>query len=158
MRPDSQEAVLLHLYNELTLRNDYGEIYVYDTKPPSEPRSNYYVRDEGIVYWNHVKKTGDRYDVPAFKYSEETQEVIERSLAREPREKLISKTPWYLLKKVALVSTNFAMQKLVRSTVIRTRRTRKRALAYQMHHSFATQKIYVRQLRGRFVQAQQKFR
>jgi hypothetical protein len=132
---------------------------VYDTKPPSEPESNYYVRDEGIVYWNHVKKTGDRYDVPAFKYSEETQQVIERSLAREPREKLISKTPWYLLKKVGASVNKLRHAKIseVYSDPDKTYEE-KRALAYQMHHSFATQKIYVRQLRGRFVQAQQKFR
>ena len=150
---DSQTAVLLHLYSDLTLRNDYSEVYVYQERPSEEPEHNYYVRSEGTIYWKHIKKTGHIYGMEAFNYSQETRDAIELSLNRYPREKLITKKPYALLRDVG-TSVNELRHARISEMYAdpNVPRAERQRLAREMHHSFATQQLYVRQLRGRWVQ------
>lgn len=152
--PTSQTAVLLHLYNDLTLRDDYGDVYVYQNHPSVEPKHNYYVRSEGTIYWNGgIKKTGHIYGMEAFNYSQETRDAIEQSMKKYPRKKLITKKPWALLKEVG-TSVNELRHARISEMYADPNVSRKerQRLAKEMHHSFATQQLYVRQLRGRIVQ------
>jgi hypothetical protein len=149
----SQISVLLHLYDDLTLRSDYNDVYVYDAKPSVEPTHNYYVRNEGVIYWKHIKKTGHLYGMDAFQYSAETRRVIEGSLNKEPRNKLIVQGTKYLLRQVGTGVNKLRHGKISEMYAdTATTDEEKKRLAKEMHHSFATQQVYVRQLRGRWVQ------
>jgi hypothetical protein len=151
--PASQTAVLLHLYNDLTLRDDYGKVHVYQTRPSVEPKHNYYVRSEGTIYWHNIKKTGHIYGMEAFNYSKETRDAIEHSLTQHPRKKLITKRTYALLRDVG-TSVNELRHARISEMYAdpSVSRQEKQRLAKEMHHSAATQQLYVRQLRGRIVQ------
>tara|TARA_B100000683_G_C12484540_1_gene552585 strand:- start:1052 stop:2365 length:1314 start_codon:yes stop_codon:yes gene_type:complete len=157
----SQTAVLLHLTRDLPLRNDYDDVFVYQSKPANESE-NHYVRDEGVIYWRHINKTGGRYNLQnapeGWKYSDETRQVIERSLTREPRNKLITKPSADLLRAVGTSGTKIRQASVTELYADEDlTEEQKREKATQMQHSFSTQKVYVRNLRKRFVQRHERF-
>ena len=57
--PMSDEMILLALYDELTLRDDYGDIKVYVEDPGLITDHNYYVLETGKIHFNYKKKVGD---------------------------------------------------------------------------------------------------
>jgi hypothetical protein len=154
-----ETAVWLHLARDLTLRGDYEDVHVYDTRPDPEPAHNYYVRDKGVIYWKHIRKTGHRYPIHAYQYSQETRDIIEGSLRQKPRDKLITSTGWYLLNKVGTSVNELRHAKISEMYLDNPRMSmaERRKKAEEMYHSFATQKVYVRELRGRFIQAEEQF-
>ena len=154
-----ESAVWLHLARDLTLRGDYEDVYVYDTRPDPEPAHNYYVRDKGVIYWKHIRKTGHRYPIHAYQYSQETRDIIEGSLRQKPRDKLITSTGWYLLNKVGTSVNELRHAKISEMYEDHPDMSmaERRKKAEEMYHSFATQKVYVRELRGRFIQAEEQF-
>ena len=154
-----ESAVWLHLARDLTLRGDYEDVHVYDTRPHPEPTHNYYVRDKGVIYWKHIRKTGHRYPIHAYQYSQETRDIIEGSLREKPRDKLITSTGWYLLNKVGTSVNELRHAKISEMYEDHPDMSmaERRKKAEEMYHSFATQKVYVRELRGRFIQAGEQF-
>lgn len=149
---DSEESVLIHLYDELTLRNDYEDVWVYKTLPTERPKDkNFYVRQSGKLYFNSIKKTGDKYlDGKTFEYqvSERTRKVIELSLQNYPREKLITVEPPLLLKSMGTSVNRLRHAKIVEELHEIESKEKRRELAKKMFHSVATQHIYTRPLRG----------
>ena len=149
---DSEEAVLIHLYDELTLRNDYEDVWVYKTLPTEQPKDkNFYIRASGKLYFNAIKKTGDKYlDGKTFEYqvSERTRKVIDLSLQNYPREKLISVSPPHLLKAMGTSVNRLRHAKIVEELHEIESKDKRRELAKKMFHSVATQHIYTRPLRG----------
>jgi len=149
----SDELVLMRVYDELTLRDDYDDIVVYSESPPDTPGDeSYYVVSTGTIHFNGFKKTGTQSDPNlklykpkyfAHKFSAGLVDTLKRYIAKHGGDRLFVKSPRRIAQ---AVGTNF---QTMRKSKVRevyddenfTLEQRKK-LADDMAHSWATQLIY----------------
>lgn len=89
----SQEALLINLYDQLTMRNDFGEILIYDKMPiPKNKTDNYLVLSTGRIFINKFNKTDKKYKPVNQKLSTEFMKKARKSLKQDPRPFLFEDT------------------------------------------------------------------
>jgi len=143
----SDEMILLRIYDELTLRDDYANINLFVEDPGRLDEESYYVLSTGTIHFNGFKKTGtDSKRKPKYfshKFSDSLVADISTYVDEHEGDKLFMKQPRRIAQKIG---TNF---NTLRKAKIRevyddenhTLEERKK-LAADMKHSWATQLIY----------------
>jgi len=152
----SQTSVLLHVYDELTMRDDFGNIHIINERQAPIRRDNFYNLYSGELHMNDVKKTGEKYALEngtfVFKFSKKTQDLIKESVRREPRNMLVTTPPYELLRDVGLSVNKLRHAKIAEEYADPNSTAQTRAaLAQLMGHSLATQKLYQRVVRSKTI-------
>ena len=147
----SDEIVCLTVYEELTLRDDFPDVYVYKTDPGRITNKNYYVCVTGTIHFNYRNKN-KRMERFSYKFSEETKELLNRYVEKHDQEKLFPKKPRDILKNVG-VSVNVLRHAKVTELYDDPDLTdeQKEDLAEKMGHSVFMQLTYRRGRQGKFV-------
>ncbi|MBJ62409.1 MAG: hypothetical protein CMB57_04070 [Euryarchaeota archaeon] len=143
----SDEMILLRIYDELTLRDDYGDIKLFAEDPGNLEEESYYVYDTGTIHFNGFKKTGTTADKKpkyfAHKFSDELVADINTYVAEHEGDKLFMKQPRKIAQKVG---TNFNTLRKAKIREVYDDETKtmdeRKQLAKDMKHSWATQIIY----------------
>tara|TARA_R110002153_G_C13299401_1_gene495544 strand:+ start:902 stop:1945 length:1044 start_codon:yes stop_codon:yes gene_type:complete len=82
----SQEVLLINLYDQLTMRNDFGEILLFDKTPtPPMKTDNYLVFSTGRLFMNNFNKTGNKYKPVNLKLTKDFMKMARKSLKQDPR-------------------------------------------------------------------------
>ena len=89
---NSQEVLLINLYDELTMRNDFGDIIIFDKTPPKSKDDNYLTLSTGRLIINNFNKTGDKYKPVNIKLSTGLIKKVRKSLKEDPRGMLFDDT------------------------------------------------------------------
>ena len=89
---NSQEVLLINLYDELTMRNDFGDIIIFDKTPPKSKQDNYITLSTGRLIINNFNKTGNKYKPVNMKLSTRLMKKIRKSLKQDPRGMLFDDT------------------------------------------------------------------
>ena len=155
----SQTSVLLHVYDELTMRDDFGNINIVNERAPVR-QDNFYNLYNGELHMNEVKKTGEKYALEngtfVFRFSKKTQDLIKESVRREPRNMLVTTPPYQLLRDVGLSVNKLRHAKIAEEYADPDSTAQSRAeLAKLMGHSLATQKLYQRVVRSKTIHTAQ---
>ena len=150
---DSDEMVLMRVYDELTLRDDYADIVIHWNDPGRLEDESYYVVKTGTIHFNGYKKTGTTSEKNAkglykpkyfaHKFSDGLAQLLKKYITKHSGSRLFVKSPRRIAQ---AVGTNF---QTMRKSKVRemyddenyTLEERKK-LADQMKHSWATQLIY----------------
>ena len=142
----SDQVMLLRVYDERTLRNDYGDIILYRTDPGRLEEESYYVIDEGTIHFNGWKKTGTdkKRKTKYFKHKFESDlaESLKQYVEAHGGEKLF-KNPTKILAKAGTNIRTLRRAK-VREMYDDPTKTKdeKHKLAKEMKHSWSTQIAY----------------
>ena len=142
----SDQVMLLRVYDERTLRNDYGDIILYRTDPGRLEEESYYVIDEGTIHFNGWKKTGtDKKRKPKYfkhKFESDLAESLKQYVEAHGGEKLF-KNPTKILAKAGTNIRTLRRAK-VREMYDDPTKTKdeKHKLAKEMKHSWSTQIAY----------------
>jgi len=90
---DSQEVLLINLYKELTLRDDYGDVEIIKNEKENVCNDKNYI----IVNANKVQlilqvyKTNKKYGILKHTFSKKVSDMVRASLKKHPRKYLIIK-------------------------------------------------------------------
>ena len=144
----SQEALLINLYDELTMRNDFGEILIYDKTPPPSKEDNYIVLSTGKIVINKFNKTDGKYKAVNHKLSSAFMKKARKSLKDDPRALLFEDTA-KLFRKMETGVNQLRHAKIseeLEGDKIKDPEKR-RELYEKAKHSPATQLTYIRKLK-----------
>jgi len=152
----SDEVVLLTVYNELTLRDDFPEVVVFTNSGEGVyyRERNYYDSSTGIIYFNHRNKV-NKNEQFEYKFSGETKKLLNRYIAKHKKEwgdKLFTTPPRKILNNIGL-----SFNKLRHAKVVELYGGENLTYAQledyadRMNHSVYTQQIYARGRSGKFV-------
>ena len=141
--PMSDEMILLALYDELTLRDDYGDIKVYVEDPGLITDHNYYVLETGKIHFNYKKKVGDVEHIE-WEFSDELKKKLSDYIDNHQADTLLPKKSSLILNNIG-VGVHILRQSKVTELYMDETKTLedKKRLALAMGHSFATQLVYV---------------
>jgi len=144
----SQEVLLINLYDELTMRNDFADLLVFE-KTPSPPLKddNYIVLSTGRIFINNFNKTGNKYKGINHKLSKGFMKMARKSLKQDPRGILFDDTA-KLFKNMKTGVNELRHAKIseeLEGDNIKDPEKRKE-LYDKMMHSPATQLNYIRKL------------
>lgn len=145
---NSQEVLLINLYDELTMRNDFGDIIIFDKTPPKSKEDNYLVLTTGRLIINNFNKTGNKYKPVNIKLSTGLMRKVRKSLKEDPRGMLFDDTA-KLFKNMKTGVNELRHAKIseeLEGDNIKDPEKRKE-LYDKMMHSPATQLNYIRQLK-----------
>jgi hypothetical protein len=144
----SQEALLINLYDELTMRNDFGNINIYAKTPSPKPKDeNYIVLSTGRMIINKFNKTDGKYKGVNHKLSKGFMQRARKTLKNEPRDILFQDTA-KLFKKMKTGVNELRHAKIseeLEGDNIKDPEKRKE-LYDKMKHSQATQLNYIRKI------------
>ena len=145
----SQESLLINLYDELTMRNDFGEILIFDKTPsPPNKQDNFIVLSTGRLVINRFNKTGEKYKPVNHKVSSELMRKIRKSLKQDQRSTLFQDTA-KLFRNMKTGVNEIRHAKIseeLEGDNIKDPEKRKE-LYDKMKHSPATQLAYIRKLK-----------
>jgi len=142
---ESQQFLLIKLYNELTMRNDFEGI-TFDINDDKHIDLN-----EGTINIKNFNKTDKRYPpVKDHKLTDEFMQLLNKSLQKQPRPYLFKYKVKTLLKNMKL-SVNLLRHSKI-STELQTiddklNLEKKLKLSTNMKHSTSTQLKYIRKLK-----------
>lgn len=145
---NSQEVLLINLYDELTMRNDFGDIIIFDKTPPKSKEDNYLTLSTGRLIINNFNKTGNKYKPVNIKLSTALMKKIRKSLKQDPRGMLFDDTA-KLFKNMKTGVNELRHAKIseeLEGEGIKDPEKRKE-LYDKMMHSPATQLNYIRKLK-----------
>ena len=141
---DSEEVLLVNLYDNITVRNDFEDLS-FDTNEP-----NHIDLNEGTITIRKFKKTNNKYNpIIDYKLNKKVMELLKNSHEKFPREKVFTKKIRSIFKKAKIgvdmlrhskVSTELAGSKIKDAT-------KREELRQKMLHSPMTQLSYVRKLK-----------
>jgi len=140
---ESDEYLMINLYNEITARNDYDDL-TFDTSDP-----NHIDLKAGTITLKNFKKTNKKYKpIENYKLSKKFMELIRKSVEDDPRDKVFRKTMKTIFKKtktgVNEIRHSKISQELKGSKI--TDQEKREELRQKMLHSSATQLSYIRKL------------
>lgn len=139
----SDEMILLALYDELTLRDDYGEVKVYVEDPGLLRDQNYYVLETGKIHFNYKKKIGD-VEHFEWEFSDELKKKLSDYIDNHEADTLLPKKPGLILNSIGIGVQQLRQSKITELYMDETKTLEdKKRLAIAMGHSFATQLVYV---------------
>ena len=152
----SDEVVLLTVYNEITLRDDFSEVVVFTNAGEGVyyQERNYYNHETGIIHFNYRNKVNknERFD---YKFSGETQKLLNQYIAKHKKEwgdKLFTIHPRKILNNIGL-NFNYLRHAKVTELMMDESLTdaQKEDYADRMNQSLYMQQIYARGRSGKFV-------
>lgn len=148
---DSQEVLLINLYDELTMRDDFDKVMILKKTPPPSKDDNYLVLSTGRIFINKFKKTGNKYDPVNHKLSPAFMKKLRSSLENDPKGErlmLFDKTTKLLQNmKTGINEIRHAkISEELEGDNIKDPQKRKQ-LYDKMMHSGATQMTYIRKLK-----------
>ena len=152
----SDEVVLLTVYNEITLRDDFSEVVVFTNAGEGVyyQERNYYNHETGIIHFNYRNKVNknERFD---YKFSGETQKLLNQYIAKHKKEwgdKLFTIHPRKILNNIGL-NFNYLRHAKVKELMMDESLTdaQKEDYADRMNQSLYMQQIYARGRSGKFV-------
>jgi len=154
----SDEVVLLTVYNELTLRDDFPEVVVFTNSGEGVyyRERNYYNSSTGIIHFNYRHKVNQnkRFE---YKFSGQTHKLLNRYVAKHKKEwgdKLFTTPPRKILNNIGL---SFNKLRHAKTTELwadeNLTDAQKEDYAERMNQSVYTQLIYVRGRSGKFIVA-----
>lgn len=154
----SDEVVVLTVYNELTLRDDFPEVVVFTNSGEGVyyRERNYYNSSTGIIHFNYRNKVNshERFD---YKFSGETQKLLNRYIAKHKKEwgdKLFTTHPRTILNNIGL---SFNYLRHAKNTELLADESltyaQKEDYAERSNQSVYMQLIYARGRSGKFVVA-----
>ena len=142
--PDwSEEVVMINLYDEITVRNDFDNL-TFDTDDP-----NHIDMQEGTITLKDFGKTNERYKpILNYKLSDKFMELLKNSLKQSPRDKVFSKQMRSIFKKSKTGINEIRHSKIseeLSGENIKDQ-SKRQELQKKMLHSSATQLSYIREL------------
>jgi len=154
----SDEVVLLTVYNEITLRDDFPEVVVFTNSGEGVyyRERNYYNSSTGIIHFNYRNKVNS-HEHFEYKFSGQTQKLLNRYIAKHKKEwgdKLFTTPPRTILSNIGLSINKLRHAK---DTEIyadeNLTHAQKEDYAERANKSVYTQLIYVRGRSGKFIVA-----
>lgn len=143
--PDwSEEVLMINLYDEITVRNDFDNL-TFDTTDP-----NHIDLEDGTITLKEFNKTDKRYKpIINYKLSNKFIETLKKSLKSRPREKVFTKQMRSILKKAKTGINEIRHSKISEELSGENIKdeTKRKALQEKMLHSSATQLNYIRELK-----------
>ena len=144
----SDEVVLLTVYNEITLRDDFSEVVVFTNAGEGVYyQERYYNHETGIIHFNYRNKVNknERFD---YKFSGETQKLLNQYIAKHKKEwgdKLFTIHPRKILNNIGL-NFNYLRHAKVKELMMDESLTdaQKEDYADRMNQSLYMQQIYAR--------------
>jgi hypothetical protein len=146
--PLSDELVLLKVYDELTLRNDFADISVFQKEPPGRlDDKSYYVVATGTIHFNGWKKTGTKDKKNkyfAYTFSAKLQKILKQYIANHKGDKLFVAKPYSKILQKAGTNVTTLRKAKIREVYDDDSFTmdERQELAEQMKHSWTTQLVY----------------
>jgi len=154
----SDQMVLMRVYDELTLRDDYGDIELFWDDPGTMDDESYYVIPKGEIHFNGYRKTGATANQkPKYfkhKFSDDLTKTLEKYVMKHGGDRLFMTTPRSILQSVGTNVQTIRKAK-VREMYDDENYTleQRKILADAMKHSWATQLIYA----GRMTRSGRKY-
>ena len=140
----SDESLMVNLYNQLTVRNDYDDLS-FDTGDP-----NHIDLDEGTITLRKFKKTDKKYKpIINYKLSDQFVSDLKKSLKVKPRTKVFIKTMKSIFKKAGTGVNELRHSKIseeLEGSNLKDQ-SKREDLRERMLHSSATQLQYLRELK-----------
>ena len=142
---DSQEALMINLYDNITPRNDFDTL-TFDTNDP-----NHINMDKGTITIKEFGKTGAKYDaIVDYKLGKPFIKMLKNSLHADPRQKVFTKKMRSIFKKAKTGVNEIRHSKI--STELKGSKVKdsekREQLRERMFHSSATQLNYIRSLKN----------
>jgi len=142
--PDwSEEVVMINLYSEITVRNDFDNL-TFDLDDP-----NHIDMEEGTITLKDFGKTNNKYKpIINYKLSDKFMELLKNSLEKSPRDKVFSKKMRSIFKKAKTGVNEIRHSKISEELSGENIKDldKRENLRKTMMHSSATQLNYIRAL------------
>jgi hypothetical protein len=140
---ESDEVLMINLYNEITVRNDFDDL-TFDTNDP-----NHIDLKKGTITLKKFKKTDKKYKpIENYKLSKKFMQMIKKSHDENPRDKVFTKQMKSIFKKTKTGVNEIRHAKIseeLKGSKI-TDQDKREELRQKMLHSSATQLRYIRNL------------
>jgi len=142
---DSQESLMINLYDNITPRNDFDTL-TFDTNDP-----NHIDMEKGTITISDFGKTNKKYDpIKDYKLSKTFMTMLKKSVKADPRQKVFTKKMRSIFKKAKTGVNEIRHSKIsteLKGSKIKDKDKREE-LRTKMFHSSATQLTYIRSLKN----------
>jgi len=142
---DSQESLMINLYDNITPRNDFNSLTL-DTNDP-----NHIDIEKGTITIREFGKTGNKYEpIVDYKLGKPFMTMLKKSVKADPRDKVFTKQMRSIFKKAKTGVNEIRHSKIsteLKGSKVKDSEKREK-LRERMFHSSATQLNYIRSLKN----------